>query len=454
MTRLDAQRAWFAAGHTRPVMARVEALKRLRQVFLRREEDVYGALAADLGKPRFEALLSEVSGILAELGLAIRQTPRWARERRRPNPWLLFPGRSFVRPQPYGTVLVLSPWNFPFELALSPLIGAIAAGNTVVLKPSEHAPASAQLLEEIVAEAFPPEHARVVNGGVEVAEALLKEPFDSFFFTGGEAVGRRVMQAAAERLVPVTLELGGKSPVVVTARARLELAARRVLFGRAFNAGQVCIGPDYALVERRVHPAFLEALRAEHARMFPEFPGRDLARIVNPRHYERIVRYLADGRVVCGGRTHAETRQIEPTVLTDVDPSAGIMREEVFGPILPVLAVDDLEAALRFIEARPRPLAAYLFSEDQAEHRVFLERTISGGVTINDVLSHFVNRSLPFGGVGSSGLGAYHGEASFRAFSHLRAVQVAGTVPDVPLKYPPYSERTFGVLRRLVAWWS
>ncbi len=433
------QRAFFASGRTLPVEFRLEALRRLREAFAGAEAAIFLALEQDLGKPRFEALGSEIAGVRGELDTAIRRLRRWAKPRRRPSPWLLFPGRAFIQPQPYGTVLIVSPWNYPFELSLTPLVGAIAAGNTAVVKPSEMAPASSRVIGRIVARALPPEHAHVCEGGVEVAKDLLGQAFDYIFFTGGEAVGRQVMRAASERLTPVTLELGGKSPAIVDAGAPLDVAASRILFGRFYNGGQTCVAPDYVLVDRRVHAAFLEHVRAEHARLYGAHPCADVSRVVNARHFGRLVSYLKDGRVLCGGQHDAASLRIHPTVLVDVAPDAPVMREEIFGPVLPVLAVEDFEAAVRFVNERPRPLALYFFSRDRRRQRDLIQRTSSGGVALNDTLTQWVNKDLPFGGVGPSGVGSYHLKATFDTFSHMRSVQVAGTAPDIPVRYPPYA---------------
>jgi aldehyde dehydrogenase (NAD+) len=446
---LAAQRAFWSGGQPREVGFRLQALRRLREVFVRGEEDVYRALEQDLGKPRFEALVSEFAGVRNELDIVIRRLPGWVRPKRRPTPWVLLPGRAFVQPEPYGSVLIISPWNYPIDLSLSPLIGAVAAGNTVILKPSELAPASSRLLRQMVSEAFPPEHVAVCEGGVEIARTLLAQRLDYIFFTGGEAVGRLVMQAASANLTPITLELGGKSPTIVDADAPLELAARRILFGKFFNAGQTCIAPDYVLVDQRVYAPFLEKLQAEHRRMYGAHPCHDVSRVINAQHFARLVAYLKDGRVLCGGEQDPTGLKLHPTVLVDVKPDAPVMREEIFGPILPVLPIADLDAAIRFVNDRPRALALYFFSRDRRRHEVVLRRTSSGGVTLNDTLNHYANRGLPFGGIGPSGMGRYHRRASFDTFSHYRSVQVAGTFPDMPLKYPPYAGK-LGLLRQVL----
>ena len=398
-------------------------------------------------------MVSEISGVRNELDVAIRGCGRWARRRRQPSPWLVFPGRAFVEPVPLGNTLVISPWNYPFDLSLSPLIGAIAAGNTVLIKPSEHAPASSRLLANIVRDAFPPGHATVCEGAGDVAQALLRERFDYIFFTGGESVGRLVLQAASVHLTPVTLELGGKSPAIVDADAPLESAARRILFGRCFNAGQTCIAPDYVLVADDVYDRFLTCLQAEHGRFYGDPPCADVGRVVNARHFARLLAYLRQGRILCGGQHNADALRIHPTILVDVPPDAPVMREEIFGPILPVLRVADLDAAIRFVNDRPRPLALYLFSRGRDRREAVLERTCSGGVTVNDTLNHYANRNLPFGGVGASGMGRYHHRASFDTFSHFRSVQVAGLFPEIPLKYPPYRGK-LGLLRRFLRWFN
>jgi aldehyde dehydrogenase (NAD+) len=446
---LAAQRAFWSGGSSRPVEFRLQALRRLREVFVRHEEQIYQALEQDLGKPRFEALVSEFGGVRNELDVVIRRLRSWARPKRQPTPWVLLPGRAFIQPEPYGSVLIISPWNYPIDLSLSPLIGAVAAGNVVIIKPSELAPASSRLLAKIVSEVFRPEHVTVCEGGVDVAQALLAQRFDYIFYTGGEVVGKLVMQAASAHLTPVTLELGGKSPTIVDADAPLELAARRILFGKFFNAGQTCIAPDYVLVDQRVYAPFLETLQAEHRRMYGAHPCRDVGRVVNARHFARLVAYLKDGRILCGGEQDAAALKIHPAVLVDVPPDAPVMREEIFGPILPVLSIADFDTAIRFINDRPRALALYLFSRNRRRHEEVLQRTSSGGVTLNDTLNHYANRDLPFGGIGPSGMGRYHRRASFDTFSHYRSVQIAGTFPDMPLKYPPYQGK-LGLMRQVL----
>ena len=323
---LAAQRAFLTSGGSRSVEFRLQALRRLREVFVRREEDVYQALEQDLGKPRFEALVSEFGGVRNELDVVIRRLRSWARPKRQPTPWVLLPGRAFIQPEPYGSVLIISPWNYPIDLSLSPLIGAVAAGNVVIIKPSELAPASSRLLAQIGSEVFTPEHVLVCEGGVEVSQALLGQRFDYIFFTGSESVGRLVMRAASGHLTPITLELGGKSPTIVDADAPLELAARRILFGKFFNAGQTCIAPDYVLVDQRVYAPFLEKLQAEHRRMYGAHPCRDVGRVINARHFARLQAYLKDGRILCGGEQDPAALKIHPTVLVDVKPDAPGMR--------------------------------------------------------------------------------------------------------------------------------
>lgn len=448
---LDIQRAHFATGATRPPAHRRDRLQALRRTILACEPAILAAAEADLGKPDCEVYAAEVSGVLAELNHAIHQVERWSRPMRCSSPWLLFPGRACLQPEPLGTVLIISPWNYPFELTFSPLIGAVAAGNTAVLKPSELAPRSAELIGRMVAEVFPAEEVAVCTGGPEVAQALLQERWDHIFFTGGERIGREVMRAASDYLTPVTLELGGKNPTVVAVDADLRLAARRILHGRFYNAGQTCIAPDYVLVESRVSEAFLDEVQQAHRAMYGVAFSPDVARIVGLRHLNRLRELLRDGRLLCGGEVDETGCRMHPAVLVDVRPDSRVMQEEIFGPILPVLPVADLDAAVDFVNARPKPLALYLFSRDAATARRLIRRTASGGVAVNDTLVQFLNRDLPFGGVGASGFGRYHRRASFDNFTHYRSVQLAASIPETNWRYPPYVGK-LNALRRLLTW--
>lgn len=439
-------RAQVSEGRTRPLAWRRLQLDRLEGLLDRHEQAILGALAADLGKPPLEAYL-EIVAVRNELKLSRRQLRRWTAPRPVAVPLSFQPGRAAVIPEPLGCVLIIGPWNYPFHLCLQPLVSALAAGNTAVLKPSEHAPATSGLIADLVASAFPADTVAVVQGDGAVAERLLQERFDHIFFTGGGRVGRLVMAAAACHLTPVTLELGGKSPALVLADADLEVSARRLIWGKNLNAGQTCVAPDHLLVEAEVRDALVARLRSEIERQFGADPLRspDLARIVNRTQFARLSALLegarSRGQVLSGGTTDPEGLRIAPTLLAVADPEDPLMAEELFGPLLPILAVGSLEEAIAAVNGRPRPLALYLFSRDPGAADQLLERTSSGGVCINDVVMQAGVPDLPFGGVGASGMGRYHGQAGFDTFSHLRSVLRRPFWLEVPFRYAPYGDR-------------
>jgi len=436
---IQRQRALFQTGATRPLAFRRARLRELENAVGSHEQALLEALYADLRKPPHEAFGSEIGLVHAELRHALRHLPSWMARRRRPVPWLAWPGRGFVEPEPYGVALILGPWNYPVQLLLAPLIGALAAGNCVVLKPSEFAPRTAAALARLIEAIYPEDYVTVVQGERETAEALLCERFAAIFFTGSTAVGRSVMAAAARHLTPVTLELGGKSPCIVCADAPLDTTARRIAWGKFLNAGQTCVAPDFVLVDRRVRDGLLEALQRAVRAFYGLDPRKspDYARIVNRRHIDRLAGYLQSGKPIEGGRWDAQDLYFAPTILTDVTPDAPVMQDEVFGPILPVLEFDRLENALEMLRERPTPLALYVFTPDRSTQERVLKGTRSGGVCINDTLTHIVGSGLPFGGLGESGLGAYHGRASFDCFSHSRSVLRRSLAIDPALRYPP-----------------
>ncbi|MBN2505118.1 MAG: aldehyde dehydrogenase [Verrucomicrobia bacterium] len=436
---LARQRAFFHTGATRPLAFRRAQLTALRDAIEAGEGRLLDALRADLRKPPFEAYASELGFVLGEIRHALRHLPAWMRPRRRRAPWLAWPARAWVQPEPYGVALILGPWNYPFQLLISPLVGAIAAGNCAVLKASEFAPRTAEAMAELIEAAFPAEYVTVVRGERDAAEALLREPFDTVFFTGSSSVGRAVMTAAARHLAPVTLELGGKCPCLVCADAPLDLSARRIAWGKCLNAGQTCVAPDFVLVDRRARAGLVDALRRALRQFHGDDPRRspDYGRIVNRRHFDRLAGYLRDGRIAHGGQHDAADLYLAPTLLTDVPDDAPVMREEIFGPILPVLDFTTLDDALARLGNRPAPLALYLFTRDRPTQKRVLAATRSGGVCLNDTISHMIGSRLPFGGLGESGLGASHGRASFEAFTHCRTVLRRSLVLDPRLRYPP-----------------
>lgn len=443
-SRVQHLRAAFRTGRTRPMAWRREQLKRLIKLLRENEEQVLAALKADMGKPMVEAYAGEVGLLLAELRHMLDRLSKWLAPEKVSTPLHSQLGKSLIYREPLGVVLVIAPWNYPLQLALLPMAGAIAAGNCVLLKPSEISAHTSQLLGELVPRYLDPECVAVVEGGVAETTALLEERFDHVFFTGSTSVGRIVYQAAARHLTPVTLELGGKSPCLVDRDVDLEVAARRIVWGKFFNAGQTCVAPDYLLVERSTEAPLLEQMQKVLGEFYGADPkaSPDFARIVSDRHFQRLLGLIGDEEVVAGGKAQADAseRYIPPTILRDVSPEARIMSEEIFGPILPVLSVPDLEAAIEFVNERPKPLALYVFSRDKARAQRVLDATSSGGACVNDVIGHLAIPDLPFGGVGESGIGAYHGRDSVDTFSHRKSVLHRSTLLDVKLRYPPYAD--------------
>ena len=448
---LAAQRGYFASGATLALEARRAALRRLYGELQQREGDVAAALRADLGKCPEEAYMCETGLLLGGIRYLERHLPALMRARRAPTPLTQFRARSFVSPSPLGAVLIISPWNYPFLLSLGPLAAAVAAGNTAVLKPASSAPASAALIAEIVAGVFAPEQVLAVAGGREENAALLEGRFDRIFFTGGAAAGREVLRRAAEHLTPVTLELGGKSPCIVDGTADIALAARRIACGKLINCGQTCVAPDYVLCDARVETELLSALAAEFRRQCPDaFGDENYGHMVNARHFERVRALIDPQKVVYGGGCDPRSLKIEPTLLAGVTAADAAMGEEIFGPVLPVLTYRTLDEAVAFVESRPRPLALYLFTRSRENKKRVLARCRFGGGCINDTVVHLTNEHLPFGGVGESGMGAYHGRRGFEEFSHLRGVMDRALRPDLPVKYRPFGAHTLALLRRLM----
>ena len=438
---VTAQRACFNTGATLPLSTRKAALQRLREAIQRREGDICAALRSDLNKSPTESYMCEIGMTLSELRFVERHLDSWARDRRHLTPLAQFPAKSLTVSEPYGVVLIMSPWNYPFLLTMEPLIGAIAAGNCCVVKPSAYSPATSAVVRDILAECFPPEFVAVVEGGRAENQALLDQKFDYIFFTGGVEVGKEVMTRAARHLTPVTLELGGKSPCIVDSTARLDLAAKRLVFGKLLNCGQTCVAPDYLLIDRRVKTPFLAYVQRWITVMYGENPldNDGYVRMVNRKHFDRVMGLIDPAKVVFGGRGDPETLKIQPTVLDNVSPEDPVMQEEIFGPVLPVLTFDQIGEALDFVNARPRPLALYLFSQEKSTQERFLRRTSFGGGCINDTVIHLATSRMGFGGVGASGMGSYHGRDSFETFSHRKSVVKKSTLLDLPVRYAPYS---------------
>lgn len=438
---VNAQRAYFRSGATLDLQFRLQALHRLEQSIRKYESDLLNAIKTDLGKSATEAYMCEVGLTLAEIAHVRKHLRRWARTRRRPTPLTNFPAKSMIVQEPYGVALIMSPWNYPVLLSLEPLAGAIAAGNCAVVKPSAYSPATSAVLTTLLREAFSEEYVAVVEGGRAENQSLLEQRFDYIFFTGGVTVGKMVMEKAARHLTPVTLELGGKSPCIIDHTADLHLAARRLAFGKWLNCGQTCIAPDYVLVEKSVHDKFVALLQKEITRQYraDAFNNKDYGKIINRKHFDRICGLIDTDKVIYGGKTDLATLQIEPTVLDYVTPADAVMQEEIFGPVLPILEVDSIEDAYNFVREREKPLALYLFSNDKTTQKRFMREVSFGGGCINDTIMHIATSALPFGGVGNSGMGSYHGKKSFETFSHTKAVVKKRNWLDLPLRYQPFA---------------
>ena len=436
-----AQRAYFAQGETLDVAFRKDALRRLRETILAHEAQINAALEQDLGKSPSESYMCEVGMTLAELSYTLAHLGRWARRHSVLTPLAQFHARSFTVHNPYGVVLIMSPWNYPFMLTMEPLIGALAAGNCALLKPSAYAPATSAVIREIVSACFPQEYVAVVEGGRKENQALLEQRFDYIFFTGGVTVGREVMRKAAEHLTPVSLELGGKSPCIVDATAKLDLAAKRLAFGKLLNCGQTCVAPDYLLIDRRVKDEFIALLKKHITAMAGgnALANAQVVHMISRKHYDRVMGLIDPAKVVLGGQGDPKTLRIAPTILDNVTADDAVMQEEIFGPVLPVIAYDSLDEAAQFINSREHPLALYLFSEDKRTQERFLKSVPFGGGCINDTIIHLATSRMGFGGVGHSGMGSYHGKKSFETFSHEKSIVDKSTWMDMPVRYMPYS---------------
>lgn len=434
------QRNYFFTGATRSYEARRDALLKLQSAVRAYESQLSQALKTDLNKSPFEAYMCETGIVLDEIRFHLKHLRGWMREKRVKTPVSQFAARCFVSPEPYGVALIMSPWNYPVQLCFAPLIGAISGGNCAVIKPSAQTPNTSRVMAELIASVFDPEQIAVVEGSRDETRALLGQKWDTIFFTGSAAVGREVMAAAAKNLTPVSLELGGKSPVILDPTADLKLAARRIAFGKVLNAGQTCVEPDYLLIHESVRDRFIEEYRKALKKFFPKNDMSGMVHIINDKHFARIAGLMHGENAAIGGGSNAEARYIEPTVLIDVTPESPIMQEEIFGPVLPVLTWTDINWCIDFIRSRPKPLALYLFTKDKAMERRVLDNCSFGGGCVNDTIVHLATSYMGFGGVGNSGMGQYHGKKSFETFSHYRSVMDKKLWIDIPLRYFPYGK--------------
>ena len=446
---VNSQREYFATGQTLNISYRIAALKSLKAAIKKFEKPLAAALWQDLHKSYEEAYLTELSIVLGEIDNHIRHLKQWAAPKHHSTPLKMFPSRSKVISEPLGLALIIAPWNYPVQLLLNPLVGAISAGCTAVLKPSPYVPTVAKVLEELITECFNRDYVAIVQGNRDVNTLLLEQRYDLIFFTGSPSLGRTVMSAAAKNLTPVVLELGGKSPCVVDCSADIATAAKRIAWGKSLNAGQTCIAPDYLLVHHAIKEQLIEALKSEFKRLLGKNPkkSRHFVRIVNERAFDRLVGYIKGANVVVGGNYDKDERYIEPTIIDNVSLDSPVMEEEIFGPIFPVVTYITTEQAVKFINEREKPLALYYFGDQQSADYV-IGHTSSGGACVNDTIIHIANEKLPFGGVGNSGMSSYHGEESFKVFSHFRSVVTTPTWIDLPFRYMPY--RLFSLVKKLL----
>lgn len=443
--------ASFMSGKTHSIGWRREQLKSVERMMNERESELFEALRKDLGKSPMEAFTTETSYVGGDAAHCRKNLSRWSRRTRVSTPIIGQPGKSWIQPEPLGVVLIIGAWNYPIQLVLAGMNAAIAAGNCVVIKPSELAPASSALLAELIPQYLDPDCIRVVEGGVPETSALLELPFDHILYTGSASVGRIVMAAAAKHLTPVTLELGGKSPCVVMPDANLETTAKRIAWGKFSNAGQICIAPDYLLTDAETEARLLPLLRQAVREMFGDDPQQSdsYCRIINDRHFERVSKLIDSGTVAFGGRSDAADRYIEPTVIVDVSPDSPVMQEEIFGPLLPIVRTENLEDAIAYVRGRDKPLAAYIFTNDKTAEQKFLETVSSGNACVNDVMMFMAVHELPFGGVGQSGMGAYSGRKGFETFSHMKSVMKRGWWPDLDVRYAPFTDKKLKFLRKI-----
>ena len=438
---LQQQNHFFSSGKTIPAEFRLKQLESLKEAMIRHEADLAAALKADLGKSRMESYMCEIGLTLSELTWMQKHLRNLMRNKRVSTPAAQFAAKSFRSPSPYGTVLIMSPWNYPVLLTLDPLIDAIAAGNTAVVKPSAYAPCTFDVMKTMIEECFPAHYVAVVDGGRAENQALLQQRFDMIFFTGGKTVGREVLRHAAEYLTPVTLELGGKSPCIVDSTAKIRLAAKRIVFGKYLNCGQTCVAPDYILCDKRIRDELITAILAEIEKQFGKEPLKNpnYGKIINEKHFERILGLINGEKLVYGGQSEPESLRIAPTVLNNITWDDAVMGEEIFGPLLPILTFDTLDEALDTVESHPHPLALYFFSEDKAAQKKVLDTCRFGGGCINDTIIHLATSDMPFGGVGESGMGSYHGRVGFETFSHYRSIVDKKTWMDLPIRYQKYT---------------
>ncbi len=440
---LHAQRAYFSKGECKSVDFRIRQLKNLRQWICEHEQEIMSALHQDLNKSPFESYATEIGIVKEEIKYTLKHLRRWAAPKRVKTPITQFPAQSFVYPEPYGVALIMSPWNYPFQLTVAPLVGAICAGNCAVVKPSAYSPATTRVIAGMIKELFAPEYISVVEGGREANQALLDEKFDYIFFTGSVNVGKYVMEKAAAHLTPVSLELGGKSPCIVDETADLKLAAKRIVWGKFLNCGQTCVAPDYILVQRSVKDKLVRQINKSIRKMYGKdaLANEEYPKMISEKHFDRVLGLLEGVHVVSGGESDRSSLRIAPTLLDQVTWESPVMQEEIFGPLLPILTFYDMKEAVQMVNARPRPLALYYFTKDKKREAGILRNISYGGGCINDTVVHLATSHMPFGGVGNSGMGGYHGKDSFDTFTHRKSIMKKSLLVDIPIRYAPFKNK-------------
>ena len=445
---VQSQRNFFETDATKSLAFRINALKNLKESVLKKEQTLYLAMKSDLNKSEFETYMTELGMVLDELRFITEHLSKWTKKKAVHTPIAQFHSKSFQMPEPYGVALIIAPWNYPFQLSLEPLTGALAAGNCAIIKPSAYAPKTSQIIADIIADCFPPEYVAVVQGGRQENQTLLNQRFDYIFFTGSVAVGKLVMESAAKNLTPVSLELGGKSPCIIDKTADLKVAARRLAFGKFLNAGQTCVAPDYLLVHRSVKDQIVEYLKQEITNFYGNIPldNKDFPKIINEKHFNRLKGLIAGENILAGGETN-DREQIAPTLLDGITGQSPIMQQEIFGPVLPILTFDEIEEVISFVGTREKPLALYLFTKDSSVEKRILTSLSFGGGCVNDTIIHLATSRMGFGGVGSSGMGSYHGKASFDTFSHYKSIVKKYNWIDLPFRYLPYTDFNLKLLK-------
>lgn len=448
---VEVQRDFYYKDKTKDIQFRINSLQKLKKAIIENEKNIMAALKLDLNKPEFEAYATEIGVVLEEISYTLKHLRDWAKPKKVKTPIMHFIARSYIYQQPYGVVLIMSPWNYPFQLAISPLVGAIAAGNCSVIKPSNYSPNTSAIIEKIINENFDKSYITVLRGGREVNKNLLSEKFDYIFFTGSVEVGKVVMESASKYLTPVSLELGGKSPCIIDETADIDLAAKRIVWGKFTNAGQTCVAPDYILVKKCVKEDLLQKMKKYINQFYGDDPcnNTDYPKIINEKHFNRLVNLLNCGEVVIGGKYNSQTQQIAPTILNNITWDNLIMQDEIFGPIMPVLEFDTIDEIINTINSRAKPLALYYFTKNKTNEHNILKRVSFGGGCINETIVHLATSHMPFGGVGESGMGGYHGKSSFDTFTHKKSILKKSNLIDIAIKYPPY-DKDYNVLKKFM----